>query len=337
MLQTEELSLENLKARIDKVITGSKGRLDVKTSEHLMKRWIEVKKLSTNPKKADLFETKFAGLYAYVAQLEAPPSLKREKEIRTSKASALISRITMGVLAVLLVTNYASTVIGPRPYIFPDGWFINHVYLGFVLAGVTLNILLKLRARVSRGDLNDRFWGIYSSRILQAVVYAALIYWYTNSLSANNADKCAANGLDPSCLPFATAALLVGLFVHLIEDALMGIGERFVDMISSLLSTSNSIHRQRERNNEMRKQLDALRSKYLEFNALALDETKMQNIKLLFEDTLMQLQNNENDYAEANLQDILLELKSLTLETKPPTLTVEPPPDPSNTLPLLGA
>jgi hypothetical protein len=307
--------LNTLKTRIDTLIQS--GKLDEKSAEQLVKRWGYLSKRFASVKDPLSLEHKIAGLTAHVALLEAPPSLQRIKETRAETASKLMTTLSLIALIVLISTNWLSMLISTQ-YNWPKGWFISDVYLGFALAGVSINILLRLRNRIQRGDWENKYLGTHVSRILQATVYAALIYWFVGSLPGN-AIECTERGLNANCwqtranIPFAPAALLIGLFVHLVEEALVGVGERFVDMISALFSTQFVGSRQKEaKNQELRKLLETLRSQYSQIEDSQLDEPKKQSIKQLFEDALSLLQSNENDQAESKLQELGLEMKIAT-------------------------
>jgi len=315
MNETHAPLLNNLKSRIDTLVQS--GNLDEKSAEQLVKRWGNLSKRLSKAKDPLSLEPKIAGLTAYVAFLEAPPSLQRVKETKAQKASELMTTLSLSALLVLISTNWLSMLFSDK-YNWPNGWFISDVYLGFALAGVLINILLRLRNRIQRGDWENKYWGTHVSRILQATVYAALIYWFVGFLP-DTAEKCTARGLDELCwqtrvnIPFAPAALLIGLFVHLVEEALVGVGERFVDMISALFSTQFVGSRQKEaKNQELRKQLEALRGQYSQVDISNLDVDKKQGIKQLFEDALSLLQSNENDQAESKLQELVLEMKTAT-------------------------
>ncbi|MEN4042604.1 MAG: hypothetical protein ROW39_09680 [Anaerolineaceae bacterium] len=288
--------LTELKMRIDVLI--KEGKLNGAHAERVVRQWGKLIKDSKNAKDPLNLEPKIAKLTVTVAQFEITPALQMKKEKMTRDVSLWMSTISLGVWFFLIITNYVTMRNNT-----PVGWFADMRYLGFALAGVTINILLDFRNRIRRGDWDQKYTGIYISRIVQVTVYAALIYWFVSSLPVDQRNT----------IPFAPAALLIGLFIHLVEEALVGVGERFAEMISALFSTQFLGSRQKDAyTQEMKKRLDALRSKYTETDISSFSEEKKQVIKHLFEDALVFIHSSEPDNAESKIQEIEIVLKALS-------------------------
>lgn len=307
--------LVDLKLRIDKLVQG--GGLSERAAEKLVNRWAKLFEDVETEKDNIKLEPKVARLTAHITYLETPPTLAKQKQQNSEKASRIMTALSIIVFVALVSSNWLSMIF-VSSYKWPNGWFISDKFLGFALAGVSINILLRLRTRVQRGDWADKYIGTHVSRILQATVYAAVIYWLVSALP-DTESACLEKGLDANCwqtranMPFALSGLFVGLFVNLLEEALKGIGERFVDMISALFSSQFEGPRSNEvKNQELRKQLEVVSAQYAGVDISELSDDKKQTIEQLFADALSLLQSNENDQAEQKIQELTLEIKNAT-------------------------
>jgi hypothetical protein len=303
--------VERLRPRIDSLIQS--GALEKADADKLEKRLGEVlrafEKFAQNPVE---IESQVAMFEVYVARLEPPPSLSQEQEAKVLKASNWMLRFSLSVWAILMISNWFSMWLLTE-YNWPLGWFNNDKFVGFALAGVAINVLLTLMPRITRGDWDKKYLGIYAFRVLQATVYSAVILHFVKVLPAK-ANKCPVG--DPNCLtqetfPFEVTGIFVGMFVHLLEGAFAGIGERFVDMISTLFAQKFAGPRKKaEKNQELRQKLVQLRTRYAEMDKSGISVTQREAIESIYKDALLLLQSNENDRAEAKLQELELKLAS---------------------------
>lgn len=303
--------VERLRPRIDSLIQS--GALEKADAADLERRLGEVlrafEKFAQNPVET---ESQVAMFEVHVARLETPPSLSQEQEAKALKASNWMLWLSLSVWAILMLSNWLSMLLSTK-YNWPFGWFNNDMFVGFALAGVAINVLLTLVPRITRGDWDKKYVGIYAFRVLQATVYSAVIFHFVKDLPAT-ADKCPA--VDPNCLtrttfPFEVTGIFVGMFVHLLEGAFAGIGERFVDMISTLFAQKFVGPRQKaEKNQELRLKLVQLRTRYAEMDKSSIGVTQREIIESIYKDALLLLQGNENDQAEEKLQELELKLAS---------------------------
>ena len=209
--------------------------------------------------------------------------------------------LSFSVWAILMGTNWLSMFLFPTKYTWPYGWFNSDRFVGFALAGVAINVLLTLVPRITRGDWDKKYLGIYAFRVLQATVYSAVIFHYVGDLPADERDV----------LPFEVTGIFVGMFVNLLEGAFAGIGERFVDMISTLFAQKFAGPRKKaEKNQELRQKLVQLHTRYAEMDKSGIGVTQREAIESIYKDALLLLQSNENDRAEAKLQELELKLAS---------------------------
>jgi len=105
--------------------------------------------------------------------------------------------------------------------------------------------------------------------------------------------------------PFAVSGLLVGMFVNLFEGAFAGIGERFVDMISSLFASKFEGPRQKaDKKQDLREKYTQLRTCYVEMDKSSIPRNQREAIEALFREALLHLLSTENEQAEEKLQNI---------------------------------
>jgi len=315
--------VERLRPRIDSLIrSGAPEKADAETLEKRLGEVLQAfEKFAQNPAEVEAQVAKFE---MYVAALESRPvPLEQEQKEKAIKASKWMFWISLSVLLFLLITNWLSIQYSPLTmsdkgvevlrYTWPKGWFNSFHFIGFALAGVAINILLTIVPRITRGDWDKKYLSLYTFRVLQAIVYSAVIFHFVSDLP-ETADKCLEG--DPNCLtretfPFEVTGIFVGMFVHLLEGAFAGIGERFVDMISTLFASKFAGPRQKvEKNQELRQKLVQLRTRYEEMDKSGIGVTQREAIETIFRDALLLLQSNENEEAEAKLQDLELKLAS---------------------------
>lgn len=273
----------------------------------LDKRYIRIRQsLRKFDKDPFQVETEIDEFEMYIIRLETPLSLSEKQAEKAWIASKVMLGISVGAWLLLIGTNIISMFALPKLYGWPNGWFIQMDYLGFALAGVTINILLSLMPRVWRGDWNKKYLGAYFFRALQATVYGAVVYHFIKYLSEQNGEVDQIAGI-----PLAVSALFVGMFVTLLEGAFAGIGERFVDMLSTLFASKFAGPSQKAAiNQDMRQKRAQLISRYSEMDKSCIRESQRKKIDELFNDALLLIQSVENDQAELKLQEIELMLES---------------------------
>ena len=292
----------NLQIKFDELI--ELGILDTDEAERIQKR------LDTYKKKK---EKALSKIYHHIVGLEAylngrktgkPQTIVKEEKAATSNQIMTLGAII--VFAVLLISNWLSIAFSTK-YNWPKGWFISDEFLGFALAGVSINILLDLRKRVQEESWEDRQSGIYASYFLQATVYAALIYWFVSSIPSNK-DGCIARNLDENCFqiryifPFAVTGFFIGLFLDKVEAAMITVGERFAKMLEVLFSGQfESPTPKEDQRKELKEKFSALQTEYSDLDKTKLDEAKKVSISTLFEEALLLIQGNQFQKAEEKL------------------------------------
>jgi hypothetical protein len=294
-----------LKKRVNKLMGLDTFSLSGKRK--LEKQYIRIRQsLRKFDKDPFQVETEIDEFEMYIIRLETPLSLSEKQAEKAWIASKVMLGISVGAWLLLIGTNIISMFALPELYGWPNGWFIQMDYLGFALAGVTINILLSLMPRVWRGDWNKKYLGAYFFRALQATVYGAVVYHFIKYLSEQNGEVDQIAGI-----PLAVSALFVGMFVTLLEGAFAGIGERFVDMLSTLFASKFAGPSQKAAiNQDMRQKRAQLISRYSEMDKSSIRESQRKKIDELFNDALLLIQSVENDQAELKLQEIELMLES---------------------------
>ncbi|UCG25377.1 MAG: hypothetical protein JSW55_05095 [Chloroflexota bacterium] len=153
-------------------------------------------------------------------QVDEDEEKGREYEAMASRVIGVVSVI---VWAALIFSNLLSMLWPGSRFSWPNGWFINVPILGYALIGAAVNIIVTQSLRTSTRDPKSEYAGRQMLRILEATVFAAVVYQVGLLVLPTVNKDCAVEASGQQCLSidapiFLIIALLVGLLVTLIED-----------------------------------------------------------------------------------------------------------------------
>ncbi len=216
------------------------------------------------------------------------------REQRAEVAGWVLFGFSLGAFILMVVANFWGE------------FFIKWSYWGYAWAGAAINVAIPLYRRLERGDWKIKYIGSYAFRFLQATVYASIIYWLLGAPS-----DCQGVSDSSTGMPIQVIMIFVGMFVNLLEEAMVNIGERFVDAISAVFASRLEGPRQKQlKAQEFAKQLSELEGRYIEFCRQNPDKMDKEVIHL-FEATTQALQSNENDLVELSLRTLRLRIEGV--------------------------
>lgn len=179
----------------------------------------------------------------------------------------------------------------------------------FAILGVVFHMAAKYREVRDEGRFNlGRYWFDHLFRALQACLYVLII------------DNWA--GKETMGIDMAVVALLVGMYIRRVEVAFESLGDRFGEMIKSLIGASSqqvAAEKNTERIQELKGQLDALQQAV---DALTGTGGHVpQEIPQMLQDAREQLRLECPDEAQRIIQDIGFKLKDSGLDINPSALS----------------
>ena len=142
---------------------------------------------------------------------------------------AALSRNTfLSVLAVLVITLVLWLAVRSGSDLFGNDVHGLEVLIPFgsAFAGVLLYIMGAARSLRSEWRI-EVYFGEYVFRVAQAITYTMVVWWAWNAAVENDA---ASTALTPNIL-----GLFVGMFILRVERAVVALGERFEELLSSIL------------------------------------------------------------------------------------------------------
>ena len=154
---------------------------------------------------------------------------------------AATSAIVLGIVLTLVVQrgdvlftvaqDTASTPPPTLPPTPPSGWSYL-IPFGTAFAGVLLFIMSVARDKRSKFDFR-KYFGEYAYRVAQTAVYLLIVWWaWTVWVARGNAST----SLPPNIL-----GLLVGLFILRVERSIEAMGEKFEEVLSTILPGAISL------------------------------------------------------------------------------------------------
>jgi hypothetical protein len=162
-----------------------------------------------------------------IASVTTKVAIIEDKFQESSLEKRATNWITLGALCVLLLllaanlySNYWKST--PLQFQWPNGWFINSIAVGFVLAGATINILFTHIFKVREQDWKHNYRSLYGTRLLTAVVYAAVLVQFSRFyLAETDGQQC--KDLFSICISpdgeiVFISSFFIGLFVNRIND-----------------------------------------------------------------------------------------------------------------------
>jgi len=172
-----------------------------------------------------------------IRSLEQPEQGWKEASARNAFLT-FTSLIVLGIVLTLVVQRGSDlfTVVQevtegtdatpPQPPPTPPSGWSYLIPFGSALAGVLLFIMSV--AREKRSDFDFRaYFGEYAYRIAQTAVYLLIVWWaWTVWVGKGN---------ESTSLPPNILGLLVGLFILRVERAIEAMGEKFEEMLNTIL------------------------------------------------------------------------------------------------------